>query len=71
MKVWTVNMSEAQRRIVSKLLERVAMGEEVVIAQGGIPVANSVPEKDCSDRGFRQREGEFTVPDDFESESRS
>lgn len=60
-----VNIHEAKTHL-SKLLERVALGEEVVIAKAGTPVAklvpiHGVPEK----RVFGSAKGEFTVADDF------
>jgi len=60
-----VNIHEAKTHL-SKLLERVALGEEVVIAKAGKPVAKLVPLP-----GERRRfllgsaKGEFVVPDDF------
>jgi prevent-host-death family protein len=60
-----VNIHEAKTHL-SKLLERVAIGEEVVIAKAGKPVAKLVPIP--SERPhFRlgSAKGEFTVPDDF------
>jgi prevent-host-death family protein len=60
-----VNIHEAKTNL-SRLLQRVAMGEEVVIAKAGKPVAKLVP----IDNGFKGRvlgsaKGEFLVPDDF------
>jgi prevent-host-death family protein len=60
-----VNIHEAKTHL-SKLLERVAMGEEVVIAKAGTPVAKLVPlKKTLKKRVFGSAKGEFTVPDDF------
>jgi len=60
-----VNIHEAKTHL-SRLLERVALGEEVIIAKAGKPVAKLVPV------GTRPRKrllgtarGEFTVPEDF------
>jgi prevent-host-death family protein len=60
-----VNIHEAKTHL-SRLLERVAMGEEVIIAKAGTPVAKLVPIKRTK-RGFKfgSAEGEFTVPEDF------
>ena len=60
-----VNIHEAKTHL-SRLLERVAMGEEVIIAKAGKPIAKLV----SVDRSKRKRvlgtaEGDFTVPDDF------
>lgn len=62
-----VNIHEAKTHL-SKLLERVAVGEEVVIAKAGIPVAKLVPLKSASKkRVFGCAKGDFTVPEDFNS----
>ena len=60
-----VNIHEAKTHL-SRLLQRVALGEEVIIAKAGKPVAKLVPV------GTRPRKrllgtarGEFTVPEDF------
>src|SRR5215469_18834701 len=60
-----VNVHEAKTHL-SKLLDRVALGEEVVIAKAGRPVAklvavSSTPKK----RTLGSAKGEFVVPDDF------
>jgi len=60
-----VNIHEAKTHL-SRLLERVAMGEEVIIAKAGKPVAklvsiSSKPKK----RIIGNAKGEFVVPDDF------
>lgn len=60
-----VNVHEAKTHL-SKLLERVAMGEEVVIAKAGNPVAKLVPVKSATPKfQFDCAKGEFIVPDDF------
>jgi prevent-host-death family protein len=60
-----VNIHEAKTHL-SRLLERVAMGEEVIIAKAGKPVAKLVPlEKRPKNRCLGSAKGEFTVPDDF------
>ena len=60
-----VNVHEAKTHF-SRLLERVAMGEEVIIAKAGTPVAKLVPlKKKQKKRVFGSAKGEFTVPDDF------
>jgi prevent-host-death family protein len=60
-----VNIHEAKTHF-SKLLERVAVGEEVIIAKAGKPVAKLVPIKSPRN-GFKlgSAKGEFAVPDDF------
>ena len=60
-----VNVHEAKTHL-SKLLERVAVGEEVIIAKAGKPVARLVairPEKPSFK--FGSARGKFVVPDDF------
>ncbi len=60
-----VNIHEAKTHL-SRLLERVAMGEEVVIAKAGKPVAKLVPlDEQPRMRVLGSAKGEFTVPDDF------
>jgi prevent-host-death family protein len=60
-----VNIHQAKTHL-SRLLERVAMGEEVVIAKAGTPVAKLVPISGKSKkRILGASKGEFVVPDDF------
>lgn len=60
-----VNIHEAKTHL-SRLLQRVALGEEVVIAKAGTPVAKLVPVKKApKTRIFGSAKGDFTVPDDF------
>ena len=59
-----VNIHEAKTHL-SKLLERVALGEEVVIAKAGKPVAKLVAIHQPKTRIFGSAKGEFIVPDDF------
>ncbi|MGA9530026.1 MAG: type II toxin-antitoxin system Phd/YefM family antitoxin [Terriglobales bacterium] len=59
-----VNIHEAKTHL-SKLLERVALGEEVIIAKAGTPVAKLVAVHQPKTRIFGSAKGEFTVPDDF------
>jgi prevent-host-death family protein len=60
-----VNIHEAKTHL-SRLLERVAMGEEVIIAKAGTPVAKLVPlHARSKKRTLGSAKGEFTVPDDF------
>jgi prevent-host-death family protein len=60
-----VDIHEAQTHL-SRLLERVAISEEVIIAKAGKPVAKLVP-LTPKDRKFKlgSAKGEFVVPDDF------
>jgi prevent-host-death family protein len=60
-----VNIHQAKTHL-SRLLERVAMGEEVIIAKAGTPMAKLVPlNKQSKKRIFGSAKGEFTVPDNF------
>jgi prevent-host-death family protein len=60
-----VNIHEAKTHL-SRLLERVAMGEEVVIAKAGTPIAKLVSLKSARPKfKFGSAKGEFVVPDDF------
>jgi prevent-host-death family protein len=60
-----INIHEAKTHL-SKLLERVAMGEEVIIAKAGRPVAKLVPIPSERPRfKLGSAMGEFVVPDDF------
>jgi len=60
-----VNIHEAKTHL-SRLLERVALGEEVIIAKAGKPVAKLVRLDDQAKRRvLGSAKGEFTVPDDF------
>jgi prevent-host-death family protein len=60
-----VNIHEAKTNL-SRLLQRVAMGEEVIIAKAGTPIAKLVPvKKSLKKRIFGSAKGDFIVPDDF------
>ena len=64
-----VNIHEAKTHL-SKLLERVALGEEVIIAKAGKPKVQVVPissakKKPKSRIGFMK--GMYTVPDDIKT----
>lgn len=59
-----VNVHEAKTHL-SRLLVRVAHGEEIVIARAGKPIARLVPVESKSRRILGQDKGLFEVPDDF------
>ena len=61
-----VNIHEAKTHF-SKLLRRVAAGEEVVISKAGRPVAKIVPIARLERRRFGVDQGVFEVPDDFDA----
>ena len=65
-----INIHEAKTKL-SKLLSRVALGEEFTIANRGIPVAKLVPYKSSETKGDRQPErlaGQIIINDDFDEE---
>jgi prevent-host-death family protein len=60
-----VNIHQAKTHL-SRLLERAAQGEEVVIAKAGRPVAKLVAVgKAAAKRKLGSGEGDFVVPADF------
>ena len=59
-----VNVHEAKTQL-SRLLERVAIGEKIVITKAGKPVAKLVPVRPRSGIKLGSVKGEFVVPDDF------
>jgi prevent-host-death family protein len=64
----TVNVHEAKTHF-SKLLARVAAGEEIIISKAGKPVARLSPVPPGIQGGKRTPgidAGKFTVPDDFD-----
>lgn len=61
-----VNIHEAKTHL-SRLLRRVAAGEEIVIARAGEPVARLVPLNGPKGRDLGRDRGKFTVPDDFDA----
>jgi prevent-host-death family protein len=62
-----VNTHEAKTQF-SRLLRRVAAGEEITIANRGVPVARLVPvPRENSPRVLGILRGEFTVPEDFDA----
>lgn len=62
-----VNTHEAKTQL-SRLLKRVALGEEITIASRGKPVAQLVPIRTKkSHRKLGIFEGKFVVPDDFDA----
>jgi prevent-host-death family protein len=63
----TVNIHQAKTNL-SRLLSRVELGEEIVIANRGTPIAKLVPFRAIADRrsSLGQDQGKFIVPDDFD-----
>lgn len=61
----TVNIHEAKTHL-SRLLKRVAAGENVVIARAGRPIARLVPVgPPMGERVLGSQKGRFIVPEDF------
>ncbi len=62
----TVSVREAKTHL-SRLLERVAKGEEVVIAKAGRPVARLIAYREIAKRRqFGRNAGLFEIPEDFD-----
>lgn len=65
----TINIDKAQIDL-SSLVERAAKGEAFVIAKAGKPMVKVVPLDDEQPRPVRRigfMDGEFNVPDDFDT----
>jgi prevent-host-death family protein len=62
----SVGVHEAKTHL-SRLLEDVAAGEEVVITRRGEAVATLVPVQPAAARRFGIDEGRFAVPEDFDT----
>ncbi len=60
-----VGVHEAKTHL-SRLLRRVAAGEEIVITSGGRPAARLVPVGAPAQREFDLDRGVVVVPDDFD-----
>lgn len=65
-KMAEVNVHEAKTHL-SRLLLRVAGGEEIVIARAGKPIARLVPIEPKTRRAIGQDDGLFEIPDDFDA----
>lgn len=62
-----VNIHEAKTHL-SRLVERAAAGEEIIIAKGGRPVARLVGlDRDPSPRVFGTMRGKIRLADDFDA----
>jgi len=62
----TVNIHEAKTHL-SRLVERAAAGEEIVIAKAGKPIARLVPLARPVPRRLGLLAGRLTVPDDYDA----
>jgi len=61
-----VGVHEAKTHL-SRLLTRVAAGEDVVITRSGRPVARLVPVERTGRRRLGMDRGRFVIPDDFDA----
>jgi prevent-host-death family protein len=61
-----VNVHEA-KKYLSRLLLRVAGGEEIVITQAGKPIARLVPIEPETRREIGQDDGLLEIPEDFDA----
>lgn len=62
-----VNVHEAKTNF-SKLLQRVALGEEITIAKAGVPVARLIPiQNKTTARPLGQYRGRIWIADDFDA----
>ena len=63
----TYNVHEAKTNL-SKLLERAADGEEIIIARAGVPVARLVPIiAPAAERPLGSERGAVLIADDFDA----
>ena len=66
----TINIHQAKTHL-SRLLERVARGEEIIIAKAGRPIARLMPLGDAPLPRIIKRigfmKGAFELPDDFDT----
>ena len=68
MAVAVVNMHEAKTHL-SRLVERVQAGEEIVIGRAGKPVAKLVPYEGKQERrGYGAWKGKVWIADDFDDD---
>ncbi len=61
----SVGIHEAKTHL-SRLLEEVAAGEEIVITRRGEEIASLVPARRASARRLGMDRGRFVVPEDFD-----
>ena len=62
----TVNVHEAKTHL-SRLLDRVAAGDEITIAKAGKPVARLVPLRKPGARVLGRDRGRVVIADDFDA----
>ena len=64
--VTTVNIHEAKPHL-SRLLKRVAVGEQIIIARAGTPIAPLTPYEEQVKERVAGRDRGLFVPDDFDA----
>lgn len=62
----TINIHEAKTQL-SRLVEQAAAGESFIIAKAGKPLVKVVPLDAPKPKPLGFMEGEFNVPDDFDT----
>jgi prevent-host-death family protein len=62
----TVGVHQAKTNL-SKLLRRVAAGEEIIIMRSGQPIAKLIPLKPAGRRELGVDAGIYTAPEDFDA----
>lgn len=62
----TVNTHEAKTHF-SELLRRVCDGEEIIVANRGVPVARIVPLRESRSRILGKYKGQIKIADDFDA----
>ncbi len=63
----SINIHEAKTHL-SRLVDEVSAGEEIVIAKAGKPLARLIPfQQRSSRRKLGALSGRFSVPDDFDA----
>jgi prevent-host-death family protein len=65
-KTKTVNVHEAKTHL-SRLLKRVAAGDEIIIANAGHPVARLIPFTQPGKRALGMDAGRVVIADDFDA----
>jgi len=63
-----INISEAKTNL-SKLIDRVYHGEEVIIAKNNLPIVDLVIHKPKGKRKLGLLKGKVSIPDDFNEEN--
>ncbi len=62
----TINIHEAKTNL-SRLVEEVAAGGEIIIAKAGKPMARLVPLRGMSKRQLGVFKGQLNIPDNFDA----